>query len=211
MQSPHLHRNAVIDIRPATGHQVLTNPASLPLQHTMRDRAHQLGWPDEQLEVVAADVGRSAPSTAGRHGDQALLAAVALGHVGLVLSSESTRRSRHCTAWSPVLDLGASNPGLMADGEGVDDPSTPNGRLRLGMKGLLSDGERHTRRGRWLAGVPPKARRGDLARALPAGRLRLEEGPVVNEPELAVQPALMVVCQPCLVRKSASQGDPQLS
>ena len=45
--------------------------------------------------------GRSAQSTAGRNGSKALLAEVALGQVGIVLSLESTRLSRHGTAWSP--------------------------------------------------------------------------------------------------------------
>jgi len=47
--------------------------------------------------VVATDRGRSAQSTAGRDGSQALLAEVALGQVGIVLSDESPRLSRHGT------------------------------------------------------------------------------------------------------------------
>jgi hypothetical protein len=119
MQSHQLHRQAVIDTRPSTGHQGLTTTESLPLQHAMRDQAHQLGWHDEQSEGVAADLGRSAQSTAGRDGDHALLSEVALGYVGMGLSSERTRLSRHGTDWSPGLDRCAYPHWLMADGEGV--------------------------------------------------------------------------------------------
>jgi DNA invertase Pin-like site-specific DNA recombinase len=205
VQPQHLNRKAVIYIRQSTGHQVLTNTESLQLQHAMRDHAHQLGWRDEQIEVVAADLGRSAQSTAGRDGYKALLAEVALGHVGIVLSYESTRLSRNCTDWYPLLDLCTYNQCLIADRDGVYDPSTPNGRLLLGMKGILSEVELHTLRGRLLAGVQQKAQRGDLALALPAGLLRLEDGQVVKDPDLAVQHAIALVFQTFLLRKSASQ------
>jgi DNA invertase Pin-like site-specific DNA recombinase len=105
IQSHQLHRQAVIYIRQSTGHQVLTNTESHQLQHAMRDHAHRLGWPAARVEVVEADLGRSAQSTAGRDGYRALLAEVALGQVGIVLSYESTRLSRTCTDWYPLLDV----------------------------------------------------------------------------------------------------------
>jgi DNA invertase Pin-like site-specific DNA recombinase len=205
IQSHHLHRKAVIYIRQSTGHQVLTNTESHQLQHAMRDHAHRLGWPDERVEVVEADLGRSAQSTAGRDGYRALLAEVALGQVGIVLSYESTRLSRNCTDWYPLLDLCAYNQCLIADRDGVYDPSTPNGRLLLGMKGILSEVELHTLRGRLLAGVQQKAQRGDLALALPVGLLRQEDGRVVKDPDVAVQHALTLVFQTFLTRQSVSQ------
>jgi DNA invertase Pin-like site-specific DNA recombinase len=205
VQPQHLSRKAVVYIRQSTGHQVLTNTESHQLQHAMRDHAHRLGWPDERVEVVEADLGRSAQSTAGRDGYKALLAEVALGHVGIVLSYESTRLSRNCTDWYPLLDLCAYHQCLIADRDGGYDPSTPHGRLLLGMKGILSEVELHTLRGRLLAGVQQKARRGDLGLALPAGLLRLEDGQVVKDPDLAVQHAMTLVFQTFLLRKSASQ------
>jgi DNA invertase Pin-like site-specific DNA recombinase len=205
VQPQHLHRTAVISLRQSTGHQVLTNTASLHRQHALRDPAHQLGWRDEHIEVVAADLGRSAQSPAGRDGDNALLAEVALGQGGLVRSAESPRLSRHGTAWSPVRDLCTSHQCRIADREGGYEPSTPNGRLLLGRQGILREVELQTRRGRLLAGGQQKAQRGDLALALPAGLLRLEAGPVGQDPDLAVPHAMTLVFQPCLLRTSASQ------
>ena len=54
--------------------------------------------------------------------------------MGIVLSYESTRLSCNFTDWYPLLDLCAYNQCLIADRDGVYDPSTPNGRLLLGMK-----------------------------------------------------------------------------
>jgi hypothetical protein len=60
VQPQHLSRKAVIYIRQSTVHQVLTNTESQQLQHAMRDHAYRLGWPDERVEVVEADLERSA-------------------------------------------------------------------------------------------------------------------------------------------------------
>ena len=141
VQPHHLRRKAVIYIRQSTGHQVLTNFESQQLQHAMREHAHHLGWPDERIEVVETDMGRTAQSTERRDGYKALLAEVALGQVGMVLSYESTRLSRNCTDWYPLLDLCAYNHCLIADRDGVYDAATPNGRLLLGMKGIVSEVE----------------------------------------------------------------------
>ena len=203
-QPHHLSRKAVIYIRQSTGHQVLTNTESQQLQHAMRAHARHLGWPDERIEVVETDLGRSAQSTAGRDGYKALLAEVALGQVGIVLSYESTRLSRNCTDWYPLLDLCAYNQCLIADRDGVYDAATPNGRLLLGMKGIVSEVELHTLRGRLIAGVQQKAQRGDLALALPAGLLRQDDGVVVQAPDRAVQHAMTLVFQTFLERRAAS-------
>jgi DNA invertase Pin-like site-specific DNA recombinase len=204
-QPHHLSRKAVIYIRQSTGHQVLTNTESQQLQRAMREHARHLGWPDARIEVVETDLGRSAQSADRRDGYKALLAEVALGQVGIVLSYESTRLSRNCTDWYPLLDLCAYNQCLIADRDGVYDASTPNGRLLLGMKGIVSEVELHTLRGRLIAGVQQKAQRGDLALALPAGLLRHDNGVVVKDPDRAVQHAIALVFQIFLERRSASQ------
>jgi DNA invertase Pin-like site-specific DNA recombinase len=206
VQPHHLRRKAVIYIRQSTGHQVRTNLESQQLQHAMREHAHHLGWPDARIEVVETDMGRTAQSTERRDGYKALLAEVALGQVGIVLSYESTRLSRNCTDWYPLLDLCAYNHCLIADRDGVYDAATPNGRLLLGMKGIVSEIELHTLRGRLIAGVQQKAQRGDLALALPAGLLRQDDGVVVKDPDRAVQQAIGLGFQTFLERRFASQG-----
>ena len=205
VQPHHLQRKAVMYIRQSTGHQVLTNTESQQLQHTMRAHARQLGWPEERIEVVETELGRSAQSPERRDGYKALLAEVALGQVGIVLSYESTRLSRHCTDWYPLLDLCAYNQCLIADRDGVYDAATPNGRLLLGMKGIVREVALHTFRGRLIAGVQQKAQRGALALALPAGLLRQDDGRVVTDPDRAVQHAMTLVFQTFLERRAASQ------
>jgi DNA invertase Pin-like site-specific DNA recombinase len=48
----HRARRAVIYIRQSTPHQVLTNQESLRLQYDLRRRALDLGWREEDIEVI---------------------------------------------------------------------------------------------------------------------------------------------------------------
>jgi DNA invertase Pin-like site-specific DNA recombinase len=199
----HLTRKAVIYIRQSTGHQVLTNQESQKMQLAMKEHAVRLGFPENLIEIVEIDTGTSAQSTAGRRGYKNLLSELALGEIGVILSYESTRLSRNCSDWYPLLDLCALHHCLIADRDGVYDPSTPNDRLFLGMKGMISEIELHTLRGRLNAGIENKARRGELCVPLPAGFVRLENDTVVKDPDLQVQELIALVFKTFLEQRSA--------
>src|SRR5918992_38761 len=174
----HLARKAVIYIRQSTPHQVLSHQESLRLQYALGERARQLGWPDEAIDIIDDVLGLTAASAEHREGFTTLVAQVTLEQVGLILSYEVTRLSRNCSDWYPLLDLCGYKGCLIADGDGVYDPATPNGRLRLGVKGTLSEMELHTLRTRLTASLLHKAKRGDLALQLPVGLLRDDIGKV---------------------------------
>jgi DNA invertase Pin-like site-specific DNA recombinase len=175
------------------------------LQRAMREHVQRLGWPDDRIHVVEGDTGNTATTTAGRDGYKDLLSEIALGHVGIVVSYESQRLSRNCSDWYPLLDVCAIKNCLIGDRDGVYEPWTPNGRLLLGMKGILSEIEMHTLRGRLVAGVQNKARRGELALALPAGLLRREDGVVTKDPDLQVQQSIDLVFKTFLEVRAASK------
>ena len=155
----HLARKAVIYIRQSTPHQVLSHQESLRLQYALHDRARQLGWPDEAIAIIDDDLGLTAASAAHREGFNTLIAQVTLEQVGLILSYDVTRLSRNCSDWYPLLDLCGYKGCLIADSDGVYDPATVNGRLLLGLKGTLSERERHTMQARLTAGLIHKAQR----------------------------------------------------
>src|SRR5262249_2069409 len=163
----HLTRKAVIDIRQSTPHQVVSHQESLRLQYALGERAHQLGWPDEAIEIIDDDLGLTAATAHHRPGFNTLVAQVTLEQVGLILSYDVTRLSRNCSDWYPLLDLCGYKGCLIADCDGLYDPSTVNGRLLLGLKGQLSQLELHTIRARMTAGLLHKAHPGALAPTLP--------------------------------------------
>lgn len=129
----HLARKAIIYIRQSTLHQVLSNQESLQLQYALKDKALKLGWRADDVEIVDCDLGITGASTQHREGFKQLIAKVTLGEVGIIFSSEVTRLSRNCSDFYPLLDICGWKGCLIADRDGIYDPSTPNGRMLLGL------------------------------------------------------------------------------
>lgn len=201
----HLARKAIIYIRQSSLHQVLTNQESLQLQYALKQRAIQLGWRAEDIELIDVDLGLTAIAAQHRQGFKDLLTKVTLGQVGIILSSEVQRLSRNCSDWYPLLDICGYKGCLIADRDGVYDPATPNGRLLLGLKGTLSEAELFTIRSRMTAGLLNKAERGDLALQLPVGLVRDEIGHVQKDPDLEVQHRVELIFSTFLQLRSASK------
>ena len=201
----HLARKAVIYIRQSTPHQVLTNQESLHLQYALRQRALELGWRDEDIDVIDVDLGLTAVAAEHRSGFKDLVTQVTLSQVGLILSLDVTRLSRNLTDWYPLLDICGYKGCLIADRDGIYDPATPNGRLLLGLKGTLSEMELHTIRARLTAGLLHKAARGDLALSLPIGLVRDPVGKVHKTPDWEVQQCLVLLFATFLRVHTASQ------
>jgi DNA invertase Pin-like site-specific DNA recombinase len=189
----HLARKAVVYIRQSTPHQVVSNQESLRLQYALRQRAHELGWHEADIDVIDADLGLSGASAAQRSGFKELVGRVGLSEVGLILSIDVTRLTRNCSDWYPLLDICGLRDCLIADRDGVYDPGSANGRLLLGLKGTISELELHTIRSRLTAGLLAKAERGELALSLPIGFMRDPSGVVVKDPDMAVQERLGLV------------------
>lgn len=195
IQPTHLKRKAVVYIRQSTPHQVVSNQESLRLQYALRQRAHDLGWHEADIDVIDADLGLSGASAAHRGGFKELVGRVGLSEVGLILSIDVTRLARNCSDWYPLLDICGLRGCLIADRDGVYDPGSANGRLLLGLKGTISELELHTIRSRLTAGLLAKAARGELALTLPVGLVRDASGVVLKEPNMAVQERLSLVFQ----------------
>ena len=201
----HLLRKAIIYVRQSTPHQVLSNQESLRLQYALQQRALDLGWRPEQIEIIDTDLGLTAATAEHRAGFKDLIARVTLGEVGLILSYEVTRLSRNCSDWYPLLDLCGYKRCLIADRDGIYDPASPNGRLLLGLKGQLSELELYTIRARMTAGLLNKAERGELALQLPVGLLRDASGVVVKDPNLEVQARIELVFSTFLRLRAANK------
>jgi len=58
----HLRGKAIIYIRQSTPQQVLSNQESLRLQYALEQRAQQLGWHPDDIELIDADLGLTATS-----------------------------------------------------------------------------------------------------------------------------------------------------
>jgi DNA invertase Pin-like site-specific DNA recombinase len=201
----HLGRLAIIYIRQSSPHQALTNQESTRLQYALKQRALELGWHEDQIRIIDEDQGRTASTTEGRHGLKELVTLLTLEHVGIIFSTEVTRLSRNCSDWYPLLDICGYRNCLIADRDGIHDPSTIDGRLLLGLKGQISELELHTIRGRLTAGILNKAQRGELALALPVGLIRDPLERVVKHPDVEVQGRIALIFETFLRVRSATR------
>src|ERR1700739_945727 len=190
IQPLHLRRLAIVYVRQSSPHQALMNQESLQLQYDLQHRAQAAGWDPSQIRIIDPDRGRPGKTAAGRQGFQELVALVNQEQVGIIFAYDVTRLARNCTDWYQLLDLCGWRNCLVGDQDGIYDPATPNGRLILGLKGLISELELHTLRARLTAGLLNKAQRGELAKPLPVGLVRDPLGRVFKHPDQEVQSRL---------------------
>src|SRR3954470_15648584 len=191
----HLRLAAVVYVRQSTPQQLQNNQESTRRQYGLAERARQMGWPETAVRVIDDDLGMSGASSQGRMGFQRLVAATGMGEVGIVLVTEVSRLSRLNSDWHRVIELYAVFRTLIADEDGIYDAQNPNDRLLLGVKGTLFAAELHILQARMRGALLSKARRGELAVALPVGYRRRPDGAVVQDPDEAVRLAVAAVSE----------------
>jgi DNA invertase Pin-like site-specific DNA recombinase len=76
--------------------------------------------------------------------------------VGIILGTEMSRIARSNKDWHQLLELCAIFRTLIADQDGLYDPTDYNDRLLLGLRGMMSEAEIQILRGRlhvsWFTG-----------------------------------------------------------
>ena len=135
------------------------------------------------MEVIDEDQGQSGRSAENRLGFQRLLAEVSLDHVGIVLGIEMSRLARSNRDWHQLIELCAIFRTLLADQDGLYDPTDYNDRLLLGLKGTMSEAELHILKGRMHQARLSKAKRGDLYILPPLGYVKLPSGEFALDPD----------------------------
>lgn len=190
----HLRRCAFVYVRQSSAAQVEHNRESTDRQYRLVDRAVELGWTRQQVNVIDDDLGVSGAGLAKRSGFAQMTAQVALGHAGMVLGLEVSRLARNNADWYRLLDMCSVTDTLIGDADGIYHPGLFNDRLVLGLKGTMSEAELHVLRARLEGGIRNKAARGELRRGLPVGFVWGEQdGEVRFHPDEAVAGALRAV------------------
>src|SRR6266699_2994346 len=190
IQSTHCERTAYVYVRQSTPLQVIENRESTERQYHLRDRAIELGWPPNRVEIIDEDQGRSGSSAEHRAGFQRLVSEVGLGKVGIVLMLEASRLARNNSDWHRLIEICGISGTLIADESAVYNPREPNDRLLLGVKGTISEAELFTLRTRLYEGRWNKARKGLLHFPLPVGYVQGADGNWGLDPDTQVQERL---------------------
>ena len=167
--------------------QVQENQESAKRQYGLRERALELGWPAEQIVIIDCDQGQSASSAVEREGFQRLMTEVSMNRAGIVMGLEVSRLARNSSDWHRLLEIWALTRTLLLDDDGLYDPAHFNDRLRLGLKGTLSEAALYVIRARLRGGLLQKARRGELGGRLPTGLAYGPNGQVELDPDRQVR------------------------
>jgi DNA invertase Pin-like site-specific DNA recombinase len=165
----HLARAAFVYIRQSSYKQVRENLESGIRQYAFAEQAKALGWSEPQLVILDEDQGRSGAIPQARPGFARLVGAVARGEVGIVMSLELSRLSRNDSDWHHLVHLCRWTTTLIADEQGVYDPTAGADRMVLGIRGQVSELERDSSVHRMVEARWNKARRGEVFTAVPAG------------------------------------------
>src|SRR5262249_40609448 len=189
----HLDRSAFVYVRQSTPQQVLDHKESTARQYALVDRAVALGWARDRVTTIDDDLGKSGQSIEGRPGFQRLLAEGALDRVGLILGLEMSRLARSCKDWHQLLELCARFRVLLADADGLYDPTEHSDRLLLGLHGVMNEAELHVLKQRMYQGQLNKARRGELFGTPPIGDVRLPSGEWAIDPDEQVRAVVRLV------------------
>jgi DNA invertase Pin-like site-specific DNA recombinase len=197
MHGAHDDRLAAVYVRQSTPPQMLRPQESTRLQSGLVERALALGWATPQVLVIDEDLGKSADSVAGRSGFQRLVAEVSLAHVGIIFGLEMSRLARSNRDWHHLLEVRALFGTLIGDLEGIYDPTDDNDRLLLGLKGAMSEAERHVLTQRMMAGKRAKAARGALGMPVPMGSVRRPSGEGAKEPDAQAQAVMALIFDQC--------------
>jgi DNA invertase Pin-like site-specific DNA recombinase len=191
LTAERLQRGAIVYIRQSTPGQVLHHQEGRRRQYALKDHAHQLGF--SQVTVIDEDLGRSGSGLVERSGFQHVVGAVCAGTVGAVFCLEASRLARNCREWHHLIELCGMTGTVLADPDGIYDPSLMNDRLLLGLKGTMSEFELNLLRQRSAEAIRQKAQRGELQFSLPVGYVWTAEGRIEKEPDQRVQQALLLV------------------
>jgi DNA invertase Pin-like site-specific DNA recombinase len=186
----HVRRLAFVYVRQSSLRQVRNNLESQRRQYAFADQAVDMGWSRDRIVVVDEDQGKTGAIPDSRAGFGNLVSAVARGEVGIVMSLELSRLSRNDADWNHLVYLCRWSGALIADEQGVYDPSSGADRMVLGIRGQVSEMERDSLVHRMVEARWNKARRGEAVTIPPAGYDLDDLGQVVMTSDEAVQSAI---------------------
>ena len=175
IQACHLQRLAIDYVRQSGPGQVRNNRESPRRQRALKERARELGWPEERILVLEEGRAKSASSTYGRSAYRELAEKVIAGDVGIILAVEVSRWARDNAAWQLLLrDCIFANV-LLADEQKIYDLNDPHDRVILGIEGVLAEYELTRLRQRMQTCWWEKAKRGEMFNNIATGYVEVRD------------------------------------
>ena len=191
IQPHHLTKSAYLYLRQSSPQQLIDHRESLRVQLRLKDKLAELGF--TSIEVIDADLGKSAAGYAARQGFTKILNDVCIERVGAVAAWEASRLARSQVEWQNLIRFCQITGTLVIDESGVYDPTNLDDLVMLGIKATLTEYELNLLGKRARAGLLQKAERGELYTLLPSGYVLTDDGRYEIDPNARVQKAIRLV------------------
>ncbi len=190
IKAHHLQRLAVVYVRQSSPTQVRNNQESRPRQRALKERARELGWPEDRILVLEEDHARTASSTHGRQAYRELAEKVVEGRVGIILAVEVSRWARDNAAWQLLLRDCIFAAVLLADEQKVYDANDPHDHVLLGIQGVLAEYELGLLRKRMQECWWEKAKCAEIFTNIATGYVEVRGQGLAKHPDRRVQHSL---------------------
>jgi len=193
IQTHHQEKKAYVYLRQSTMAQVRHNQESTERQYALKEKALQLGWPQQKIQILDGDLGISGTQSHNREDFKTLVADVSMNKVGALFALEASRLSRSNTDWHRLMELCALTDTLIIDEDGCYDPSDFNDQLLLGLKATMSQAELHFICARLQGGKLNKAKKGLLRFSLPIGFCYNDEDNIIFDSDEEVREVVALI------------------
>jgi len=188
----HLGRRAIVYLRQSTELQVRVNQGSTTHQRDQVRFPREWGWPQDAIEIVDEDLGRSGSSTVNRHGYRRMFEAVRAAEVGAIFSADFSRICRNLRDAVALVDECKVHDVLIVIDGRVHDLRDSRERLLATMVLNVAEFENDARREALYSGRLAKAKAGRAVSPPPAGYVA-QDGSWLKDPDEAVRAAVSTV------------------
>lgn len=183
----HLQKLAIVYVRQSTMKQVLEHTGSTSYQRGQKEFAFRWGWPEQNIEIVDVDLGRSGTRGENREGWQRILKLVAQQLVGIILASFSSRLTRSSKDFEVLLELCRATETLLAVDGAIIDANDSSNRLLARLRANVAEYENELRTETFMKARLKKAREGFAVTGWPTGFIGAQKGKWVKDPDTRVR------------------------
>jgi DNA invertase Pin-like site-specific DNA recombinase len=180
----HLSRKALVYLRQSSPDQVEKNTGSQAFQRSQVELARSYGWPDDLIEIIDEDLGKSGSTVDRRTGWQRMLEAIAANTVGVVFAANISRLGRQMLPVEELRVLASYHGALLCLDGRFSDPSNPNDTVLTQITASFAQYENKKRTEHMSNARMAKARAGAVVSALPIGWLKGPDGKYDYDPEV---------------------------
>jgi DNA invertase Pin-like site-specific DNA recombinase len=180
----HLGRLAVVYVRQSSATQVREHIGSAIFQRNLSAVARSYGWPESQIKIIEADLGKSGSSTEGRSGWQRLQEMIEAAEVGAVFGANISRLSRRVIDFELFrLRAACHNTLLYIDGRFMN-PADSNDTFVSQITAMVAQYDNRIRAELMMQGRLAKAKTGGVVSRLPLGWIKRPDKRYAYDPNV---------------------------